>query len=249
MTSTLGVKGIRVSNPSSSLSSQLGKLAKQAHIEFTGVSDYVWKSPRLIEHETKLELEKLPAYYPNDPKTAELRWKLESKNLTRVFPYLIAVGNLFSVASLFETYLLLLGGKLQDHSGIPLESVKGQGITKLFNYFKSHGVFPNSVPLYEQVQAAIRIRNCLAHASGMLAWSRDDKELRRLQSSGAYLSPEHRDMRKSRGKAFDEILIMKSALGERLQVSNEYSFVVTSYLREYFIALCSVADEKLGALQ
>ena len=65
-----------------------------------------------------------------------LRWRRESEKLTRVFPYLIAVGNLFSVVSLFESYLLLLGGKLQDHSGIPLGSVKGQGVTRLFNYFK-----------------------------------------------------------------------------------------------------------------
>jgi len=238
-----------MTNASSPLSCQLGKLAKQAQMEFTAASDYIWKSPRLIEHETKLELEKLPVYFPNDPQTAKLRWEFESRNLTKVFPYLIAVGNLFSVASLFETYLLLLGSKLQDHSGLPLESVKGQGVAKLFAYFKELGIPPNSVPLYEQVQAAIRIRNCLAHASGMLAWSRDNKELRRLQASGAYLSREHRDMRIARGGAFDEVRITKSSVGDRLHISNGYSFTVASYLQQYFVALCGLGNERFATLQ
>ena len=156
------------------LSGQLDELAIYARIEFEGVSDYIWKDPRLIEHETELELQKLPLYFPNDPQIAALRWHRESEKLTRVFPYLIAAGNLFSVVSLFESYLLLLGGNLQNHSGIPLDSVKGQGATRLFNYFKKIiKLPPDAVPLYEQVQAAVKIRNCLAHASGMLAWSRE----------------------------------------------------------------------------
>lgn len=227
------------------LSCDLEDSAKRAYLEFTDVSDYIWKSPNLIAHETKLELRKLPAYYPNDPKTAKLRWKLESHKLNRVFPYLIAVGNLFSVVSLFESYLLLLGGKLQEYRGVPLSSTKGQGVTKLFNYLRTLAVHPEEVPLYEQVQAAIKVRNCLSHASGMLAWSRDETELRRLQAGGTYLSKEHRDMRAAQGGTYDEILVTESPLGDRLQVKNEYSFVVATYLREYSIALCGIANEKL----
>ena len=56
-----------MNNTSLTLYEQLDELATYARIEFEGVSDYIWKSPRLIEHETELELQKLPMYFPNDP--------------------------------------------------------------------------------------------------------------------------------------------------------------------------------------
>ena len=103
------------------------------------------------------------------------------------------------------------------------------------------------MPLYEQVQAALKIRNCLAHASGMLAWFHEEKELRRIQSRATYFSREHRNRQIAKDGTFDEILITQSAMGDRLEVKNEYSFVVSSYLREYFVALCGAAKERLGA--
>jgi hypothetical protein len=45
-------------------SAKLHALAHSAYSEFGDIADYVWKSPRLIEAETKLEIEKLKAYFP-----------------------------------------------------------------------------------------------------------------------------------------------------------------------------------------
>lgn len=100
---------------------------------------------------------------------------------------------------------------------------------------------PERSPLHEQVQAAIKIRNCLAHASGMLAWSRENDELRKIQSTGAYLSPQHRKMRMDKGREFDEVLVGESALGDRLIVDNKYCHVLCSYLHTYYSELCEVA--------
>jgi hypothetical protein len=76
----------------------------------------------------------------------------------------------------------------------------------------------------------------------MLDWSRENDDLRRIQSSGAYLSPEHRKMRTERGREFDEIRIGPSELGDRLIVDNIYCHVLCSYLHEYFSSLCGAAS-------
>ena len=223
------------------LSDQLQNLGVRAEREFVDISDFIWKAPRLIDHERKLELSKLDSYFPNHPELKEWRWEMESHKLDHTFPYLIAVGNLFSVVSLFESYLLLLAGELQPHVTVQLRDVKGQGVSRLFKFFRSAGMSPERTPLYEQVQAAIKIRNCLTHASGMLDWSRENDDLRKIQSTGAYLSPEHRQMRLDKGQGFDEVLLGKSALGDRLIVDNQYCHVLCSYLHTYFSALCASA--------
>lgn len=222
-------------------SDKLKELAERAYREFTDVSDYIWKSPRLIEHETELEVKKLHTYFPNDQKHAKIRWHFESNKLNSVFPYLIAIGNLFSVMSLFEAYLLLLASELEKRTSIPTKSARGQGVNRLFNYFKDIGINLDQVEPYAQVEAAIKIRNCLTHASGLLTWSIEKQELKRLQKSGTYLSKEHRSLRKNKGGEYDEVRIVTSGLGERLQVNNEYAFVVSGYLRDFFIGLCQSA--------
>ena len=223
------------------LSNQIQNLGVRAEREFVDVSDFIWKAPRLIDQERKLELSKLDSYFPNHPELKERRWKMESHKLDHTFPYLIAVGNLFCVVSLFESYLLLLAGELQAHVTVQLRDVKGQGVSRLFKFFRSVGVSPERIRLYEQVQAAIKIRNCLTHASGMLDWSRENDDLRNIQSTGAYLSPEHRKMRLDKGREFDEVLLGESALGDRLIVDNQYCHVLCSYLHTYFSALCEGA--------
>jgi len=222
-------------------SDKLEELAERASQEFSDAADYIWKSPRLITHETELELKKLPAYFPNDPDHAKIRWQFESDKLKRVFPYLIAIGNLFSVVSLFESYLLLFANEIERRTGKPISSVRGHGVNRLFNYFRELGLALEKVENYHQVQAAIKIRNCLAHASGLLKWSREAQELKRIQKSGSYLSKEHRKRRETSGGEYDEVQVVTSGLGERLQVNNEYAFIVTSYLSEFFIGTCQLA--------
>lgn len=223
------------------LSDQLQSLDVRAKREFVDVSDFIWKAPRLIDHERKLELSKLDYCFPNHPELKERRWKMESHKLDHTFPYLIAVGNLFTAVSLFESYLLLLAGKLQPHATVQLCDVKGQGVSRLFKFFRLVGMSPERMPLHEQVQAAIKIRNCLTHANGMLAWSRENNDLRKIQFTGTYLSPEHRKMRLDQGREFDEVLLGESALGDRLIVDNQYCHVLCSYLYTYFSALCEDA--------
>jgi hypothetical protein len=227
-----------------SLRERLRRLRDRACREFEEVSDFFWKAPKIIDHERKLELRKLDEYFPESSDFREFRWRHESHKLDHTFPYLIAVGNLFSAVSLFESYLLLLAGELQTHSGVLVSDTKGQGIGRLFAFFRRLDVAPEGVTLHEQVTAAIKIRNCLMHASGMLDWSRESDELQRIQSTGAYLSNQHRRSRLERGVAFDEVSIMSSDLGNRLAIDNGYSHLLCSYLRIYFTALCDLVQQK-----
>ncbi len=219
-------------------SNELAKLARQSFFEFNDIADYVWKTPRLIDQETKIEKSKLKIYFPDRPALANSRWKHESHKLGKVFPYLMAVGNLFAVMSAFEIYLLLLHGTIKSHLSIDENTVKGQGVTRIFNYLKASGVKVGSVALFAQINAALQIRNCLLHAGGVLSSSREERELRRLEVSRLYLSPEDR-----RSKAPKILALFHTPLGDRLQITNDYSFLVVSYARDYFLNLCREIDK------
>ncbi|MFY9698863.1 MAG: hypothetical protein WAK34_11210 [Rhodoplanes sp.] len=150
--------------------SAVASLAKRAYNEFSDVLDFIWKSPRLIDHEYKLETKKLEAYFPltGNPeqdssalKYRQMRWALEGNKLESTFPYLIALGNLFASVSLFETYCLMLCKFVDSKASKSLINCKGSGISKLFNFFIANGVELKDVSLYQQVRAALKIRNTL----------------------------------------------------------------------------------------
>lgn len=220
----------------------IGQLKKRAFWEFQDVSDFVWKAPRLIDSERIRETKKLDAYFPDDTEHRRLRHARESQKLDATFPYMIATGNLFSTISLFESYMLLLGGELQSKTGRRLDEVKGQGLSKLLAYFKLCGALPGSIPYHEQMLAAIRIRNSLMHASGLLSWSRDETELRRLFKSSSFLALEDRERRKKVAEPMDLVNIVPSPLGDRLVVQNIYAHLLCGYLVEYFVQLCEQCD-------
>ena len=223
----------------------LERLALSAFEEFDDISDYIWKSPRFINSETKIEIEKLDAYFPfrGDPEQDEaanrlrkMRWRDEGRKLLRVFPYVMANGNLFTSISVFETYCLLLCKSIEKKTQISLSNYSGSGILRCFNYFAHVPIDLDRVAYRKQVSVAIRIRNCLFHANGLLTWSKDEKELRRLVAAREFLPKNLRT--KKVGKFPGEVMIVSSRLGDRIQISNEYSHDVAYYLKCQFVDLC-----------
>lgn len=214
-------------------------IANTAYSEFCDVADYIWKTPRFIETEFEDEIQKLPV----DPELARLRWGFESKKLKQVFPFLLATGNLLSVTSLFEIYLLRLSKELEKITGNDLHSVRGQGVQRVFNFLKACRIKHDSISLWPQIDAAIKIRNCLSHASGLLEWSHDDNELRRIVKSGTFLSKDTRKRQQEVPDGLDEVIIYTSDFGDRIQISNNYSFLSCSYYRDFFIELCEKSKE------
>jgi hypothetical protein len=234
------------------------RLAWNAYSEFEDVADYIWKAPRLIEHEFKLEVPKLAAYFPltgnpehdaNSKKLRRVRWHLEGKKLNQVFPYLIATGNLFSSVALFETWNLILCKELEKMKKIKISESSGDGISRLRKFMSRAGIDFTKAPLRHQIDAIFKIRNCLFHASGLLAWSRQESELRTIVKNASYLANEVKSNKKNE-KPLDELRIVKSPLGEQLQITNDFSHIATVYLRDHFVGLCKqaqfVCDEEGG---
>jgi len=223
---------------------EIQKLSKTAQIEFSDSSDYIWKSPRLLQKEHEIELDKLSKYFPGRPDLAELRWKFESEKLNSIFPYLISTGNLYSVTSLFETYLLRLSKELEKGLSKNLSEYKGQGFQRIFKFLKDANPNIEKSVLRQQVDAAIKIRNCLAHASGLLPWSRNEAELRQIKEKSIFLSKEHRDRNVGNNDFFEMVSIVPSWLGDRIQITNQYSWTVCIYFREFFVDLCNIFTNK-----
>jgi hypothetical protein len=231
--------------------SPLCELGEKAYREFGDLGDYIWKSPRLIEHEKNIEIKKLSDYFPftgDKDGDAEaltsrfMRWYSESKKLSYTFPTFIANGNLFSSASLFETFCLTLARGLEFRTGVPLSGIRGSGITRLLSYFTTVGVCVDEIPLVRQIRACIKVRNCLFHASGLLAMSKDEIEIRKIVQKCEFLTDEHKNMSTKLNKTIDDIVIDVSDLGDRVKINNKYAFIANSYFRNYFIGLCFISN-------
>jgi hypothetical protein len=227
------------------LDSELHRLALSSYEEFADIADYIWKCPNLIESETKIEIEKLKEYFPlkgdsEHDETArrfrKIRWQHEGRKLRGVFPYVMANGNLFTCISVFETHCLMLCKAIEKRSNIALFECKGLGISRCFNFLSKVPINLNRLSFRREVLSAILIRNCLFHASGILEWSRDKDELRRIVAKRTYWSDYTRS-KISEQESLD-VSIVNTKLGDQLQITNEYSHVVSNYLKFQFIDLC-----------
>jgi hypothetical protein len=215
-------------------------LCRDAHIGFDDTLDYIWKTPEFISLQEQIERRKLEEEYDD---IQGFRWALESRKLYRVFPMLMANGNLFTSTSLFEIYLLQLAKALEMRTGTPVDG-RGQGVTRFLGYIRSLGVDTSSAPLWQQVNATMKIRHCLMHASGLLVESRDRIDVQRIVSSKTYLSTRHRSCSVEEEGPMVEIL--RTPFGERLQITNYYAWLQTSYLRDYFVDISERSAAMVG---
>lgn len=222
----------------------LGELEWSAFSELSDVSDYIWKSPRLLTHEKDLEMRKLKAYYPEGGISADIRNHYESIKLNETFPRLIAVGNLFLVLSVFENYVFNLLRILQEQKPIVPRPEMNRGVAEHLKTTKAYGADPFDAKYYEQVLTAISIRNCLMHAKGLLAAFRQAEALRTQIRDCKFLSPDLRKSRseRERSSVSDEVTIEGTGLGEQLVITNGYSHMACSYLSGYFCALCGTLN-------
>ncbi len=229
---------------SSQLHLLLGELEWKAVTDFDDVSDYVYKSPRLLTHEKNLERRKLAVYFPEVGIDAEIRSHYESVKLNETFPRLIAMGNLFLVLSVFENYVFDLLKLLQDHNPVVPKLSLSRGVAEHLKATKAYGAEPYEAKYYEQVLTAISIRNCLMHAKGLLASSRQADALRTRISHCKFLSSDLKKRRSEREgpSARSEVTIEGTGVGERLVVTNDYAHLACHYLGEYFCALCGTLN-------
>lgn len=227
---------------------ELGKLEQHetaaqvvwaAFTDFSNVLDFIWKLPSFVEQQFRVEFKKLHAYFPKPSPERDLRWKLESQKIGSTFPFLIATGSLFAVLALFEIYLLRVAAILLD---CPMQVIVGEGggVRKTLDRLPDVGINPKVVSFWPQVDAAIRIRNCLIHAHGFLDHSRRSERLRALIEQELYVTPGHRGKRIG-----DDMLvrIVATPFGERVQVTHMYAWIVGVYCRDYLFSLIEMAGQ------
>lgn len=225
---------------------QVDRVARVARKEFEALGDYIWKTPRLIELETRSEAEKVRGYLPHNPELARERWAHESRHLFHVFPYYMAQGNLLISAALFELRLLHLGKTLEPLAVTKLSEMKGMGSEKLFRFLEQFGIRRDRIDGWEQIAAGLTIRNALTHAGGALEYSRDAEQLRNIVKGTRFLP---RKMLKERGETAlrkSVKLIQHRVLGARIQITNDYPHWIVHRFRDCFVLLC---DELIIGLQ
>jgi hypothetical protein len=225
-------------------------IAKEALLEFGDVADFIWKIPKFLRSETELEKRKLEAYFPlsgnpDQDKFANFlrstRWSHESHKLEHRFPELIGSGNLFTVLALFEAYCLKLGKLIEQRTEHSMQNVKGQGISRIFKFYSIVGIKHTSLPFFEQLDCALKIRNCLVHAEGLLSWSRDEAALRKIIRDRTFLEPSRRSKKGTIKTRPPEVSIIADSIGDRVKITNDYAFDVVWYAKNYFIGAAEIA--------
>jgi hypothetical protein len=154
-----------------------------------------------------------------------------------LFPYLIAVGNLYSCVSLFEFYCFSLVKSIEAYSN---NLMNGAGIDAIFRFLKSSGIPVYNLPFYEQSSSFIVLRNCLYHANGQLAFSRDAERIRRIVSDKLYYQSINR-AGKSRKDVEARARIEHTPLGEQLVIDHLLAWHAVFNFRDFFCLVCSHA--------
>ena len=215
-----------------------------AFMELTmDAAEFIWKAPTLIEHQEEIELAKLDNYFPTDGPKRRLRWKLERRKMDEVWPSLMATSNVFSVLSLFEFHLLRLASTVEHRFQLKLREVNRTGIFRSLEYLRKVGLCDyERLKRWKQVEAAIEIRNALAHASGVLNHLKNEAKIRAFIKSGSFLDDNPAASRSH--EQFDRcIKIVPSELGDRIQVGNEYPYILCFFLNEFFEVMCLACQE------
>jgi len=228
--------------PDSTLSARLDNFDSQERLHLDAAADYIWKAPKFLEMQERIELEKLEDY-ADYPAARDWRWEFESHRLYAVFPTLMATSNVFVVISLFEFYLLRLVMICRETTSVSPHNAAGQGVQQLLSYLRHLQVNTAEAEYWPQISAALKIRHCLMHASGLLLHSREEPELRRIVHSRTYLSQDHR---RSVPEDERDVSIVTTPLGERLKVQNQYAWILATYVRDYLSALGRAAGVGLG---
>jgi hypothetical protein len=207
------------------------EIGKTIEFEFNDIIDYVWKSDDLIKIEKHIEISKCKEYFSNNSELKELRWEMENYKISTVFSYLLTISNLFVVMSVFETRLYLLSKHMENITGIKITKNKYKmGLNVIIDYFQQGlKVKYRSINLWEQINAAIKLRNFFMHANGFLNHARNAQDIINIINSKLYLSEKHRGI-----KGEYDIKIIKNKLyGDKVILPNRYTFILTYYIREY----------------
>src|SRR3989339_826794 len=117
-------------------------------------------------------------------------------------------------------------------------------VSNLFDYFRKKGVNLEKVTLFKQIQASIKIRNCFFHASGVISWSKDDIELKNIVKNKLYFDNKEKENPRINTDQEWVISIVESDFGQQLQLTHNYTFILSNYIKIFLKDLCCVLGKK-----
>lgn len=203
--------------------------------EFSQLSDMIWKLPRFLENETRIEREKLDKYFPvGDPHAAvlrTLRWSLEGEKLFGLFPRLLNQTGVLLAVALFETRLVHAVNTALAPSR-PADDLKA-----CQQLLKDNGLDLEQLRFANQVKLALLVRHCIIHLSGYVDHLRKKDALLAGIEEKDYL--QHWQIAKGSEAGNPWLSIEADRYGMRLVISHTYAFVTCSLLRDN---LCELLD-------
>jgi hypothetical protein len=226
----------------------------EVYFTFSDLADYIFKLPRFLDPEIEIEREKLWSYFPksDDPEQERrnayrrrLRFEREFGNLLVRFPRFMSAANLMLACSVFEHKFLMICRSHPSFAGHRNQAAR-QGVSRLFGFLASIGIDLKSVDKHEQVQVAILFRNCLVHANGLLALSRDEDRIRSICDRRQFVEMERRQSYDPEGK-FWRAKIEEREGGDTLVTSNNYAFVCCAHFRSFLMDI--LARPSLGMVE
>ena len=152
--------------------------------------------------------------------------------------------------SLFEIYVFKICSVLETTSSKCLKSVRGSGVDRLCKYLilalQDLGIDLDvaNFEYLKEIRAAVRIRNALMHASGLLQVCRDRVGIMHIIDNYLYLHESDR-----RKTIIDDkrhiIHVVPTESGEQIIVGSLYAWRLAFYCRELIQLLCDELATRL----
>lgn len=214
--------------------------------EFSALADYIFKSPRFLAAEEKIEKEKLDSYFPPDDLSEEnqryraRRATLEFGNIYLRFPIFQRTSNLLIATSLFEHHMTRL---------VRLECArksrnirKDAGVAEALSQISKWEALFDDEEMLEPVKAIIKIRNRLVHSGGLLSDTAKCAEVREVIQSKAYASPWHRQHWATNFPEFEPVSIMSRSDGDWIRMDENFAHMACGYFRDLHFGACVALD-------
>lgn len=149
---------------------------------------------------------------------------------------------MIQVASLFKSMLLVACRDVERISGVDLNGFRGgdRGTRRLAAFILNH--LPHGATLLnlDLLEKALDLRNCLAHANGLLTFARNGAHLRIVVEKQLYLPKQRRSFTRDPNTDYT-VKIVATDTGERIVVPTYYSFWLCATAGDLLLGCCAEA--------
>ncbi len=186
----------------------------------------------------------------------ERRFVHEFGKLLVDFPDFMGSSSFVMVLARLEYFLFLICKDHERASNIRLDQFKdgSRGVRRLLNYVASVSRRYAPDDKLEQVRHAITLRNCVVHANGVVALSKDEARIREIVAARLYY-PEQLRSSQDTERCVHHPKVEQTLVGERLVIPNHSAHWICAAARDSLMSLCveaSIAQRrapKRGATQ